>query len=63
MVILDLNPYRLFLQSWLLIRNDPDALISSFPTIMIGTASKRPRIVVIDHHDKLLLYLRQVVVA
>ena len=48
LIISDLNPYRLFLQYWLLIRNDPDALISAFPTI---TIAKRLGIVVIDHHD------------
>ena len=33
----DLDPYRLFAQYWLLIRNDPDALISAFPTVLIAT--------------------------
>ena len=37
LIISDLNPYRLFLQYWVLTRNDPDALISAFPTIMIAT--------------------------
>ena len=37
LIISELNLYRLFPQYWLLIRNDPDALISAFPTIMIAT--------------------------
>ena len=39
LIISYLNPYRLhvFPQYWRLIRNDPDALISAFPTIMIVT--------------------------
>ena len=62
LVISDLNPYRLFPQNWRLIRNDPDALVSAFTTIMIVTGLNVP--VVIDHHDKLLLlYLKHVVVA
>ena len=36
LIISDLDPYRLFPQYWLLIRNDPDALISAFPTTMIA---------------------------
>ena len=36
LIISDLSPYRLLFQYWLLIRNDPDALISAFPTIMIA---------------------------
>ena len=32
LIISDLNPYRLFLQYWLLIQNDPEALIIVFPT-------------------------------
>ena len=37
LIISDLNPYRLFLHYWLLIRNDPNASISAFPTIMFAT--------------------------
>ena len=37
LIISDLNPYRLFSQYWLLIRTDPDALISDLPKIMIAT--------------------------
>ena len=37
LVISDLNQYRLFPQFWLLIQNDPDALVSAFPIIMIAT--------------------------
>ena len=37
LIVSDLNPYRLFLQYWILIRNDPDALISALPTVMIAT--------------------------
>ena len=37
LTISELNPYRLFPQYWRLIRNDPDALMSAFPTIMIVT--------------------------
>ena len=54
LIISDLNLYRLFPQYWLLMRKDPDALIYAFPTVMIVTGPKRPRAVVIDHHDKLL---------
>ena len=61
MIISDLNPYRLFLQYWLLIRNDPDALISAFPTIMIATGLNVLAIVVIDQHDNLLLHVNEVV--
>ena len=37
LIISDINPYKFFPQYWLLIRNDPDALIFDFPTIMIAT--------------------------
>ena len=62
-IISDLNPYRLFPQYWLLIRNDPDALISAFPTIMIANWPKCPEVVVIYHPDKLLFYLKYVILA
>ena len=41
MIISDINPYR-FPQYWRLIGNDPDALISAFPTIMIATGLNVP---------------------
>ena len=37
LIISDLNPDRLLPQYWRLIRNDLDALLSAFPTIMIAT--------------------------
>ena len=55
MVISDLNPYRLFLQYWLLIRNHPDAFHDCY-------WSKRARVVVIDHMTKLLHCSKDVVV-
>ena len=60
LIISDLNPCRLLPQYWLLIRNDPDALVSAFPTIMIATWPKRPRVVVADH---ITLFVKHVIVA
>ena len=63
LIISDLNSYRLFVQYWLLIRNDPDALISAFPTIMIATGlNVRESLLSITMINR-LLYLRQVIVA
>ena len=54
-MISDLNPYRLFPQYWLLTRNDPDALISAFPVIMIATGLNVPEsllsIIMINYHS------------